>query len=187
MSDPIGWSAPFSSWTPSTIINETALNRIEGNIAILKNMLWGRDGSFDAFVDTPYFTAKVTKTIEYSIINKTVFLDIPTGFESPGQSSNTELQIEPDTSWPANIIPATARRAKCIFKHNGADANNYERPGYMLIPNNTSSAIICYVTKNALSIADGCYNYDSFYEAGGTTLKKAIQRQTVSYMLEAAP
>lgn len=188
MADPVGWLAPVVTWTPARAISETDFNRIENNILLIKNRIWGLDGSFDAVVDTPYFTAKVTVTITYRVINGVVFLDIPTGFESPALSTNTELQLEPDTTWPSDILPSVATKAKCIFKHNGADANNFDRPGYMLIPTGVSDNIVCYITlRDLTTVGLGCYNATAFYESGGITLRKAIPRQTISYILETAP
>ena len=188
MADPVGWLDPFTSWAPDTVINTTVLNRIENNIALLKGRVWGKDGTFDARVNSPFFSSAVVKTIKYSVINKTVFLDIPADFASPLYTANDELQLEPVTSWPSDIIPAVATRAHCVFKNNGNDSTHFERPGYMLIPISTSSNIICYITsKETLGYGDGYFIADYFHESGGASLKKEIPRQTIMYMLEDAP
>ena len=188
MADPVGWLTPFTNWLSSTGINTTVLNRIENNIALIKGRVWGKDGTFDARVASPYFSTPVVKTINYSVINKTVFLDIPADFASPLYTGNDELQIEPVTAWPSDIIPATALRASCIFKNNGYDSSHYERPGYMLIPNSTSSNIICYMAEyGTIGYGEDFFTDVAFHITGGASLKKEISRQTIMYMLETAP
>ena len=187
MSDPTGWETPFTSWTPSTGIDEDALNRIEGNIDILKKLLRHFFGSFDVTVNTPYFTAPTTVTCNYTIINEMVFISFPSGLESPNQSTNSELQLSPTAgNWPSDILPQYDTVVPCIFKIN-THANYNKRPGYMLIPTASSSNIVCYITRNGATLDDGYYVTDFFYESGGGSLKKAVPAQTINYMIETPP
>ena len=188
MADPIGWITPETGWLTTDGILNTDFNRIENNILILKDLLYTYTGTFQMTVPTPYFTVATTVTVNYMIVNKMVFISIPEGLETPGASSNTELQIEPTAgTWPTQILPQYDTIVPCVFKINTAASYN-KRPGYMLMPTTASANIVCYITeRDPLLVEDGCYAYNNFYEAGGSNLLKAVPAQQISWMVQNAP
>lgn len=190
MSDPTGWVAPETGWITTDGILNTDLIRIENNILLLKNRIWGYDGTVTAKVTSSYFTTDTTSTWKYTIINKMVFISIPDGFESAGYVTSTGLEIEPDSgAWPSNILPASDTIVQCIFTTNGISGTVLRRPGYMLIPSSTTSNIVCYITDNGGITAanDGYYVDNFFHDSFGSTQLKGIPHQTISYMVDSDP
>lgn len=192
MANPTGWTTPETAWLTTDGILNTDLNRIENNILILKDLLYTYRGTFEAKVSATYFSGAVTTTWTYEIVNRMVYISIPTGVESPATTTNLELQVEPvdgggnPTTWPANIVPSADTIVPCVFKIN-THADYNIRPGYMLIPSNAASNIVCYITKYRNNYDDGYYQDDGFYESSGSILTKAIPKQTVSYMVDSFP
>lgn len=187
MADPTGWETPITDWETTDGILNTDFNRIEGNTEILKDLLYTYRGTFGARITNTYFSAQVDTTWTYEIVNRMVFISIPTGVETPDWTDKDELQVAPVAgTWPANIIPTSEVIVPCIFKINTHDDYN-KRSGYMLIPSSASSNIVCYITKPHGVNTSGYFWDDFFYYAGGGILKKAIPKQTISYMVDSFP
>lgn len=188
MADPTGWTTPETAWLTTDGILNTDLIRIENNILILKDLLYTYSGTFQITVPTPYFTAATTVTVNYHIVNKMVYISIPSGLESPGQSANAELQISPTSgAWPSQIVPQYDTIVPCVFKNNRA-ANYHMRPGYLLVSNSSTTNWVGYITNRASLSGDDGYYYDQFfYDASGSTLKKALPAQSIWWMVENTP
>jgi len=175
-------------WTPADGVGDVDLVRIETNIAGLHTLLC-QSGTVDVEVNAPYFSAQIVATLRWTKINNIVFLTFPE-MESPANVANGELQIDPDTVWPAEILPGDPIIATCVFTKDQNDLA-VNRPGYMLIPDINTDPIVCYITDyDGATDTDGCFctgaeaGYVGF-SSGEAGINKAIPLQTISWMTDA--
>ncbi len=207
--DPNGWTTPYcasggppstpthgnsgavggTDWTPANGVSDVDMKRLDTNIAGLHTLLC-QSGTVDIEINLPYFSAQMTATLNWTRINNIVHLSFPE-IESPDFRPDTELQIEPDTVWPSEILPDSATIAPCVFTKNQNDTSS-NRPGYMLIPTAAANNIVCYITNyNIANDTDGVLcsgaegaGYVGFSDGGAAGNKKGIPAQTVTWMTD---
>lgn len=206
--DPNGWSAPNTDtgeppstpshgndgmgtgveWDTADGITTTDLTRIEANIKGLHTLLC-QSGTVAVKVNTPYFSAAVESTWNWTRINNAVFISIR-NMDSPGHVVNQELQIVPDTVWPAEILPDEAVRVHCIFQKEHTTGASI-RPGYFIMPTTNNTALICYITdanigdQNKFVKGDEGGAVEGFSDGSGTG--KGIPEQTVFWIVDRDP
>ncbi len=178
-------------WAPGQGIATTDLDRIETNIKGLHTLLC-QSGTVNVVVNNPYFSANLIRMWNWVRINNIVFLGIRE-MTSADLVVNNELQIDPVTVWPAEILPTSDTMVPCIFRKNQNDPATY-RPGFFIMPSVNNAAAVCYITNwasGALLDEDGCYcngtefGYVGFSDGGVVAgNKKSIPSQTVMYMTD---
>ena len=215
--NPNGWSTPRTTsgvppssptfgnsgsgsgddWSPADGVSDVDMIRIETNIKGLHTLLC-QSGTIDVNINTPYFTAVASATLSWTRINNVVHIAFP-DIQSTGHTDNNELQIEPDTIWPSEILPTNDTLCHCLFYKDQttssggfAFASNI-RTGYMLIPSINSSNIICYISKSDLSdssdgtLISGSHPDDDgegFSDKVGSSYRKGIPDQTITYIAD---
>lgn len=108
------------------------------------------DGTVDVKITTDYLTVEQTATWDYMIYSNTVIIHVADIF---GTSNSTDLEISPDSSWPAELLSTNAK-----YCHTFVSDNNLIHPGLIYLP--TAG----HGTDNAI-----CRIYDTSYVDDGWT------------------
>lgn len=116
-------------------VNLTSAAHVTGLLP-LANIADLSQGTVNVKITTSHLTVEQTDTFDYLKFGNYVFLFMDA---MSGVSNSTDLEISPDTSWPAAIIPSTIKHASIIVFDN----SKY-RAGMIQIPASTSLDMVLY-------------------------------------------
>lgn len=183
-------SAPYGNLTPALMESYWGVDANTGHdhkgldadgscpkINIADSISGFGTGSFDGTVSSTYFTVPVTDTFYYQKIGNVITLLIPEFIG--GHGTNQEIQIAPvGGNWPSEIIPTNAQDKIVEVQSSGTPIK--KRSGKIVIPNSTSTNLICYVEK----VDVGSAFLDMVSDEFGTGNYKGILRQSISYYVD---
>lgn len=166
-----------TSWADGTYLTPAQMILFFGNNAATGHDHDGTDddgscpkintaGTISAEVRNTYYTTQADFTMYYEKIYNMVCLRFP--YQVASHGSSTELQIHPDTTWPAAILAAASEELHIPLI---VISNSVQLMGSILIPDGSTEEMVLYCPNSTGELSAGNFN----------ATNKGFRRQSIFY------